>query len=88
MCGVKRSTSRPTQSCASPPQISTRVATPPASSSGTFCASRSSTIFGSAMVNRLKVVPEARAITMNRPNMTTASRGVSDTAGFETRLLA
>ena len=60
----------------------------PTRSSGTWPASRSSTIFGSAMVSTLKVVPAVSAITMNRPNITTAMRPVSATAGLEMRFLA
>jgi hypothetical protein len=68
--------------------MSTAVAMVPTRTSGNALEMRSSTILGKAMVSTLNVSPALRAITIKSPNNSTASRGVSGTAGLDSRVLA
>src|ERR1700683_3399159 len=72
MCTGKRSTRRPTVSCAIAPQIKTAVVSPPTASSE-MPEIRSSTIFGNATDSVLKTNPADSATSANSPSRTTAT---------------
>ena len=80
ICGGKRSTSRPTVSCATAPHRNTAVVRPPTSISE-MPLMRSSTIFGSATEMVLKTRPALTATRRNSAKITTASVVDIDTSG-------
>src|SRR5579863_9527993 len=85
-CTGKRSTKRPTVSCAIAPQMKTAVVNPPTATSE-ILEIRSSTIFGKATESVLNTNPADSATTTNRPNSATATVLDTPTSGDALRAL-